>query len=294
MKEMIYIDGEFIDAKTYAVQLDNRGYQFGDGIHESLRVYNGKCFALVKHLERYRRSMRELYIPITDTDIEMFDLFDEMARESGIDNGIIYFQLTRGTAPRTLRFQPQMMPHLNVIIRDIPVNTEWQENGIQAAITDDLRWARCDINSTNMLANVMAQDAAYKRGYQAAILCKKDTKVVTQAADANLFIVRDGVLWTHPADNNILAGVTRSTIVDALAKRLDLPVLQKPFKQDFMLGAEEMFLTNTYNEIVPVIKVEKTAIGTGEPGEITRQLQKSFKEFVAETISGEYKGIGIR
>jgi len=294
LQELVYIDSAFIDSQEYAVQLDNRGYMYGDGLFETLRVYDGQCFALVKHLERYRRSMRELYIPITDTDIELMDLMNEMIAKSGIQSGVIYFQLTRGTAaPRQLHYQPRMLPHLSAIIRDIPVNTEWQEKGIMAAFADDLRWARCDINSTNMLGNVLAADQAHKRGYQAAILCKED-KTITEAADANVFIVRDGVLWTHPANNSILAGVTRSTIIDALAKKLDLAVIQKPFKQDFALASEEMFITNTYNEIVPVIKVEKTVIGDGKPGETTRMLQKAFKEFVVESLSGDYLGKPIR
>ena len=123
MKELAYIDGTFIDLKEYAVQLENRGYQLGDGVYETLRVYDGVCFGVKKHLERYRNSMRALNIPITDTDEELYNLFNEMIQKTEIKDGLIYFQLSRGTAQRSLQSPYPSLPHLNVIIRDTPVKT---------------------------------------------------------------------------------------------------------------------------------------------------------------------------
>ncbi len=280
MKEIAYIDGAFIDLKEYAVQLEDRGYQFGDGICETLRVYDGKCFAVKRHLERYRRSMREMEIPITDTDPELYNLFNEMIEKSGIEDGLIYFQLTRGTAPRALAFPEPSLPHLNVILKDTPVHADWQEKGIRAAVVEDIRWLRCDINTLNLLGSVLAADQARKAGAQAAIFCRKDGDVVTEGHNANFFLVKDGVLWTHPADNLILSGVTRALIKDKLAPALNLTVVEKKFSPDFIMKAEEAFLANTEDEIVPVVAVGREPVGDGQPGETTRKLLGAYHELV--------------
>ncbi len=280
MKEIAYIDGAFIDLKEYAVQLEDRGYQFGDGIYETLRVYDGKCFAVKRHLERYRRSMRELEIPITDTDPELYNLFNEMIEKSGIENGLLYFQLTRGTAPRALAFPEPSLPHLNAILKDTPVHDEWQEKGIRAAVVEDIRWLRCDVLSLNLLGSVLAADQARKAGAKAAIFCRKDGDVVTEGHNANFFLVKDGVLWTHPADNLILNGVTRALIREKLAPALNLTVVEKKFSPDFVLKAEEAFLTSTADEIVPVTGLDRQPIGDGQPGETTRRLLAAYHDLV--------------
>ena len=278
MKELTYIDGAFIDLKEYAVQLEDRGYQFGDGIFETLRVYDGKCFAVKRHLARYRRSMRELQIPITDTDPELYNLFNEMIEKSGIENGLIYFQLTRGTAPRAFEPPEPCLPHLNAIIKDTPPPTSWQSDGIRAALAEDIRWLRCDINSLNLLGSVLAADKARKMNAQAALLYRKDTGHITEGHDANFFLVKDGVLWTHPADHLILSGVTRSLIKDRLAPKLGLTMVEKAFTPEFARKAEEAFLSSTQGEIVPVIAIGRDPIGDGRPGEITRSLLAAYQE----------------
>lgn len=287
MKELAYIDGAFIDMNEYAVQLEDRGYQMGDGIHETIRVYDGVCFGVKKHLERYRDSMRELNIPITDTDVELYNLFNEMIEKSGIQNGLIYFQLTRGTSPRNLKSPEPSLPHLNVIIKDTPINETWKSQGIRTALIEDIRWLRCDINSLNLLGNVMATDHAFKKNAVTALLYRKEKNVITEGADANFFVVKEGVLWTHPADHFILHGVTRDLIKDRLAKELDLTVVEKAFKPEFAYSAEEAFLTNTENEIVPVKAIDRNTIGDSTPGPITLQLQQAYSELVKKGIDME-------
>lgn len=284
MKELAYIDGTFIDLKEYAVQLEDRGYQLGDGVYETLRVYDGVCFGVKKHLERYRNSMRALNIPITDTDEELYNLFNEMIQKTEIKDGLIYFQLARGTAPRSLQSPYPSLPHLNVIIRDTPINTEWQENGIRAALVEDIRWLRCDINSLNLLGNVVAMDQAVKANGATALLYRKDANIITEGVDANFFVVKEGILWTHPKNNLILPGVTRELIMERLSKQLDLTVVEKAFKPEFAYSAEEAFLTNTENEIVPVKAIDRNTIADGNPGEITKSLQKAYRELVKKGI----------
>ena len=285
MKELAYFDGAFLPLDTYAVRLENRGYQFGDGVFETLRVYDGKCFALKEHLERYRRSMRELSIPITDTDAEMVGVFGELIDKTEIREGIIYFQLTRGTSPRSYLPPKINLPHLDVIIRDIPIHMDWQEIGIRAALVDDIRWLRCDIASLNLLGSVLAAEEARKKNAKKALFFRKEKNTVTEGEDANFFIVKDEVLWTHPANEMILNGVTRTIVKEKLAPSLGVTVVEKTLTPDFVKGAEEAFFTNTADEIVPITMIDRDPIGNGVPGELTKKLLAAYKKYVKEELA---------
>jgi len=285
LKELAYCDGAFLSLDTYAVQLENRGYLFGDGVFETLRVYDGKCFALTEHLERYRRSMRELSIPITDTDAEMVGVFGELIEKTEIQNGIIYFQLTRGTSPRAYMPPKINLPHLDIIIREIPVHEDWQESGIRAALVEDIRWLRCDIASLNLLGNVMASEEARKKNAKKALLFRKDKNSITEGEDANFFVLKDDVLWTHPANELILNGITRTIIKEKLAANLGLTVVEKTLTPEFAKAGTEAFFTNTADEIVPVTMIDRDPIGDGSPGPVTKKLLAAFKSYVKEDIS---------
>ena len=284
MNEIAYIDGAFIDLKEYAVQLEDRGYQMGDGVYEMLRVYNGTCFAIKRHLDRYRRSMRELSIPITDTDEELYHLFHEMIEKSGIKSGILYFQLTRGTATRCYTFPEPSLPHLNVILQNTSVRRDWQQSGIRADVTEDLRWLRCDIHSLNLLGSVLAAQEARRTGAQAALLYRKENNFITEGLDQNFFLVKDGVLWTHPADHFIRDGVTRSLIKDKIAPKLDLTLVEKKFSPEFLLKGEEAFFAGTENEILPVTAIGHTAIGDGQPGPVTKDILAALHTLIQEGV----------
>lgn len=285
MKQLAYYDGAFLPLDTYAVHLEDRGFQFGDGVFETIRVYGGKCFALEEHLERYRRSMRELAIPITDADAELVGVFYELIEKAEIADGVIYFQLTRGTSPRSYLPPKINLPHLSVVIRDVPIHTDWQENGIRAALVEDIRWLRCDIASLNLLGSVLAAEEARKKNAQKALFFRKEKNTVTEGEDANFFVVKDEVLWTHPANEMILSGVTRSIIKEKLAPALGLTIVEKTLTPDFVRSASEAFFTNTADEIVPVTTLDRDPIADGAPGEITRKLLAAYKEHVKEELA---------
>lgn len=285
MKELAYYDGAFLPLDTYAVRLENRGFQFGDGVFETIRVYGGQCFALREHLERYRRSMRALSIPITDTDAELVGVFGEMIEKTGIRDGLIYFQLTRGTSPRAYAPPRINLPHLGVIIRDIPIRADWQEKGIRAAIVEDIRWLRCDIASLNLLGNVLAAEEARKKNAQKALLFRAEKNTLTEGEDANFFVVKDDVLWTHPANHMILSGVARAIVKEKLAPALGLTVVEKTLTPDFAKSAAEAFFTSTADEIVPVTRIDRDAVGDGTPGETTKKLLAAYKEYVRDELA---------
>ena len=285
MKQLAYYDGAFLPLDTYAVHLEDRGFQFGDGVFETLRVYGGKCLALEEHLERYRRSMRELAIPITDADAELVGVFYELIEKAEIADGVIYFQLTRGTSPRSYLPPKINLPHLSVVIRDVPIHTDWQKTGIRAALVEDIRWLRCDIASLNLLGSVLAAEEARKKNAQKALFFRKEKNTVTEGEDANFFVVKDEVLWTHPANEMILSGVTRSIIKEKLAPALGLTIVEKTLTPDFVRSASEAFFTNTADEIVPMTMLDRDPIADGAPGEITRKLLAAYKEHVKEELA---------
>jgi len=280
LKELSFFDDEFISTDEKKIDLEDRGYQFGDGIYEVVRIYNGKCFALERHLERYRRSMRELRIPITYMDEELRAIHEDLIKKSKIKNGSIYSQITRGTSPRVHYFPDKVVPHLSMTIRESNIHTDWQENGIHAILTDDLRWLRCDIKTINLLGNVMAKQQAHEKGVQEAILFRKDTNLITEGSSSNFFIVKDDVLWTHPINNYILKGVTRSILLEECAPKLGLTVVEKAFSPQFALSADEMFVTSTSLEVTPIVNLQNQSIGDGNPGKVTRQLLKAYHEIV--------------
>ena len=280
MNELSFFDGEFVSPNDTKVQLEDRGYQFGDGIYEATHVYNGKCFALDRHLERCRRSMREMRIPITYMDEELKAIHADLISKSKIHNGAIYFQITRGSAPRTHYFPAKCVPHLSMTIRASQIKNDWQENGVHAVLAEDIRWLRCDIKSLNLLGNVLAKQQAHEKGCQEAIQFRKDTNLITEGSSSNFFIVRDGIIWTHPLSHLILKGVTRSILLEECAPKLGLTVVEKAFTPEFAQGADEAFITSTSLEVTPVVNLDGKTIGSGAPGEVTQKLLNAYHELV--------------
>ena len=275
-----FFNGQFIPLESASVNLEDRGYQFGDGIYEVTRVYNGKCFALDRHLARCRRSMRELRIPITYMDEELTAIHYDLIQKSGIKDGTIYFQFTRGTAKRTHAFPDQVIPNLSMTIHESTPNRQWQEHGMECLLFEDLRWLRCDIKSLNLLGSVLAKQAAHDKGLQGAIQFRKDTNLITEGSSSNFFIVKDGLIWTHPTDHLILKGVTRSILFEEIIPQLGYTVVEKAFTPEFALSAEEAFVTSTSLEVTPVIAIDGHTIGNGTPGKITQSLLESYRKLI--------------
>lgn len=278
--ELAFFDGEFVSLDERKVLLEDRGYQFGDGIYEVTHVYNGRCFALDRHLERCRRSLRELRIPMTYMDEELTAIHYDLIKKSGIKDGAIYFQITRGASKRTHYFPDNIVPILSMTIRESKPNADWQENGIHCAFFEDIRWLRCDIKTLNLLGNVLAKQYSHDKGLQGTIQYRKDTNLITEGSSSNFFCVKDDVIWTHPVDNLILKGVTRSILVEEIIPKLGLTLVEKAISPEFALSADEAFATSTSLEVTPIVDIDGHAIGTGSPGKITQSLLKEYHALV--------------
>ena len=278
--ELGFFDGEFISLNERRVELEDRGYQFGDGIYEATHIYNGKCFALERHLARCRRSLRELSIPVTYMDEELTAIHNDIIEKSGIKDGSIYFQITRGIAKRTHYFPDKVVPLLSMTIREGTPNAKNQKEGIRCMFFEDIRWLRCDIKTINLLGNVLAKQAGHEKGLQGTIQYRKDTNLVTEGSSSNFFIVKDGVIWTHPISNLILKGVTRSILVEETIPKLGYTIVEKAFSPEFALTADEAFATSTSLEVTPVIEIDGKKIGDGKPGPVAASLLDAYHELI--------------
>jgi len=278
--ELGFFDGEFISLNERRVELEDRGYQFGDGIYEATHIYNGKCFALERHLARCRRSLCELRIPVTYMDEELTAIHNDIIEKSGIKDGSIYFQITRGIAKRTHYFPDKVVPLLSMTIREGKPNAKNQKEGIRCMFFEDIRWLRCDIKTINLLGNVLAKQAGHEKGLQGTIQYRKDTNLVTEGSSSNFFIVKDGVIWTHPISNLILKGVTRSILVEEIIPKLGYTIVEKAFSPEFALTADEAFATSTSLEVTPVIEIDGKKIGDGKPGPVAASLLDAYHELV--------------
>ncbi|HEU5140195.1 MAG TPA: D-amino-acid transaminase [Bacillales bacterium] len=281
---MILFQNQFVKREEAVVDIEDRGYQFGDGIYEVIRVYNGQFFGLEGHLERLVRSTAEIRMELPMSVDELEQKLKELVKENGLGDGFVYLQITRGAAPRTHHFPEAPKGVLTAYTKEMPRPLDQMKNGIQTVLAEDVRWLRCDIKSLNLLANVMAKQEAKDRGCAEAIFHRGDT--VTEGSSSNLLIVNNGELWTHPANNLILNGITRKKVFE-LAESLGLKVNEQEFTVEELLRADEAFITSTTAEVTPVVQVDDTVIGNGKPGKITDKLREAFEASITDESYAE-------
>jgi len=281
MQSLGLVNGNLVDLSENVVPMEDRGHQFGDGVYEFVKVYNGKCFALTPHLERLYRSLRAIRIPAIYTFEELVEFHELLIEKSGIVDGGIYLQITRGAAPRAHSFPEQIVPCLTMSIRPAgAIDTRLWEQGVKVILTPDERWLRCDIKSLNLLGNILGKQHAKEAGCYEGIMVRDEH--ITEGTSSNFFVVKDDVIWTYPATHLILKGVTRTIVLEKLAKELDITVLEKPFTAKFIPGTTEAFLSGTSTEIMPVTTINGILVGDGSVGPITGKLQAAYKRLIDE------------
>ena len=260
------------------VDKEDRGYQFGDGVYEVVKVYNGQLFTLEEHVNRFYASAEKIHITIPYTKDKLYTLLHQLVEANEINTGHIYFQITRGACPRNHIFPgDDVAPVLTGNAKENPRPVTNFENGVKATFVEDIRWLRCDIKSLNLLGAVLAKQGCYE-----AILHRGET--VTEGSSSNIYGVKDGVLYTHPADNLILNGITRQVIFKC-AEEIGMPVKEQAFTKEQLLAMDEIIVSSTTSEVTPVIDVDGQAIGSGKPGEWTRKLQAQFDTKIPQPIN---------
>ncbi len=211
---------------------------------------------------------------------EMEERLKELISINGLNEGTVYLQITRGEAPRSHAFPKDTTPVELAFTNGYARPLQSMQRGIRAITMDDIRWLRCDIKSLNLLPNTMAKQHALDRGVDEAIMHRRGT--VTECSASNLLIVQNDTVYSHPADNLILHGVTRAVII-RLAGQLGIPFKEEAFHIDTLYGADEVFITGTTVEITPVVEVDGRQIGTGAPGSLTKRLQEAFESLIRQS-----------
>ena len=284
MKELTYFNGEMVEPGAKVVSLDDRGYCFGDGVYEVVRVYNGRAFAFSYHQDRLYRSMREMDIPVRMPPDELQELHEIMIEQSEITDGYIYLQITRGVSPRHHAFErstlePQMYMFIKPVTKDLSVLQE----GVKAITLPDERWARVDIKTLNLIPNILAQTKAEKKGAYTAILVRDG--IVTEGATSNVFVMKDGVCYTHPANHHILKGITRQLVVTRVAPTAGITIIEREFDEAFLKDADEIFFTDTIGGIIPITTLNREPVGDGKPGKAAKVLAEQLQHLMEEGLA---------
>ncbi|MFO8030551.1 MAG: aminotransferase class IV [Cyclonatronaceae bacterium] len=275
----VYVNGRYLPRDEAAIPVNDRGFLFGDGIYEVIRVVNGRMFRLEAHLKRMDRGLEGLGIPFSTGQRDgLSEIMQKLIIENRLQEGegTIYLQITRGVAlPRTHAFPPESTPPTVVIMASpfIP-DKEILEKGGHAITMPDIRWSRCDLKTVNLLPNVMAAQEEKKRGAGGVLMVRDG--FITEGYKNNVFAVYGGTLWTYPDSPYILAGITREEVFE-IAEEEGIPVRLSPIEQKQILKADEVMLTGTITDIQPVVSIDGHRIGTGRPGTVAKKLQHGLR-----------------
>ncbi|GAF63788.1 D-alanine aminotransferase [Bacillus sp. TS-2] len=286
MKYVIHNE-HIISADDAKVEMNDRGYHFGDGIYEVIRIYNSKPFTMDEHLNRLIESANKLDLNLQITKETLENLINKLVEKNELTDGMVYIQMTRGVSPRNHLYHRTENPILSGFTQELSTqeNQTKQKQGISAWVTDDIRWLRCDIKSINLLGNVMAKREAADHHCQEAILHRDG--MITEGSSSNLFLVKDQTLYTHPATNLILNGITRQ-IVLKLAESLQFEMIEEAFPKDVIEHADEAFITSTTMEVMPIIEFKGGVKTSLKIGPITEKLQEAFQHYKNDGLSTEH------
>ncbi|MGE7604616.1 D-amino-acid transaminase [Peribacillus sp. NPDC097675] len=270
----IIFNGEMKDRSAIQIDVEDRGYQFGDGVYEVIRVYNGKLFAADMHLNRLMDSAKLIQLKVPFTVAEIKEKTKELIASENLEYGIVYMQLTRGISPRNHAFPVgKVDPVFVAYTKDMPYTGS--KPAVKAVTVEDIRWLRCNIKSLNLLGNILAKQQAVEAGCGEAIQHRDGT--VTEGSSSNVAIIVKGTLKTHPATNLILNGITRQILLK-LCNDNGISYVEEPFTLSDMMNADEVLYTSTGVEVTPITAIDGQLIADGKSGEVTVRLQKLFVE----------------
>lgn len=283
MPRYAYVNGFYLPHREAGVHIEDRGFQFADGVYEVIALINGRLADETGHLDRLERSLSELSIAMPVSRENLLFILHEVIRKNRVRNAGLYIQVTRGTARRDFAFPVDEVPPTLVITArtfhfDGNANVQ---NGVRAVTVPDIRWKRRDIKTTGLLAQVLAKQEAVRKGAYDAFMVD-DNGYVTEGSSSNAWIVtQDGRLVTRQATQSILRGVTRTALL-SLSAELGIVFEERPFTVEEAYLAREAFCTGAVALIVPVIELDGRKIGDGRPGLVTRKLYEAYRAYARQ------------
>jgi D-alanine transaminase len=275
MSRIVFLNGSFLPIEEAKVPFMDRGFMFGDGVYEGIGLLDGRLIDNEAHLERLERSLAEIRIPNPYTRAEWTSIQEELARRNGMTEGFIYFQVTRGVAERDFFFPEDAKPTVAMFTQAKAIaSAPAAQTGIAVVTVPDLRWQRRDIKSLNLLAQVLAKQAAKEAGAQEAWLVEDG--FVTEGGSSSAFIVtKKGSIVVRPLSNAILPGITRKSLLQ-LSKEAGIVLEERRFTVEEAYDAAEAFLTSASNFVLPIVSIDGRPVADGKPGPITKRLRELY------------------
>jgi len=273
--DIAFLNDVFLPLSEARVSVEDHGFQFGDGVYELIRVYAGRPFHLTEHLDRLEQSARAVAISVPYTRERWTALVAEAVSRSRYPEAKVYIQLTRGVGPRDHVLASPVPPTVVLTVRAlVPPDPVFYAKGVDVVTIPDLRWAWCNVKSVSLLANVLAKQQAREKGAFEALFVRDG--LVLEGATSNVAVVRDRVLITPPEGPLLLSGVTRKVVL-TVAQQAGVAVKEEPVTEADLCAADEVLLTGTTIEVLPVARVDGRPIGAGVPGPVTRLVMDRFK-----------------
>lgn len=276
-----YFNGQFLNLSDIKVSPFDRGFMFADGVYESIRTYNKKLFRYKDHLDRLKRSLKEIRIDFKEFD-SLENIIYELIKKNEIEGEVlVYLQITRGSAiPRTHSFpKEKISPTLFISVKEFAEDFEEQSKGVKVILQEDIRWLRCDIKSTSLLPVVLASQKATEENAVEAILVRDG--LITEGTHTNFFAVRNETVFTAPKSRLILEGITRKVVLE-FCEKFKIECREEFINKDDLKSFAEFFITSTTKEITPVTSIDYWTINQGEPCKITKSLQAVFKKITED------------
>ncbi len=285
MPRYAYVNGAFLPHDTASISILDRGFLFADGIYEVSAILDGKLVDNDSHLARLKRSVGEIALPLPGTLDEIAAIQRELIAKNGVTEGLIYLQVTRGAAPeRDFPFPAEQKPSLVMFTQAKAVaDSPAAAKGIKVISLPDIRWARRDIKSVGLLAQVLAKQAAAEKGCQEAFM--HEDGVITEGGSSTIWVVtKDGTLVTRPNSQKILPGCTRAAL-EALVKESGIVLESRPITLDEARQAKEAFITSASSFVMPVVALDDAPIGEGVPGPVAKRLREHYIAFARATAA---------
>lgn len=274
---IVYLNGDFLPLEDAKVPVLDRGFIFSDGVYEVIPVFHGKAFRLEHHLARLKNSIDAIKIDNPHTATEWATIINEVISRNNPTDQSVYLQVTRGIAKRDHKFPKDISPTVFVMsnpLTQVP-KTEL-ENGVAAITLDDIRWQYCHIKSIALLPNILLRQQAVEQNASEAILVRDG--VITEGAASNIFIVRDGHIYTPPKADCLLPGITRDLVVE-LAQTHGLICREEEISLDALQQADEIWLTSSTKEILPITLLNKQPVGNGKPGAVWKTMYRYYQDY---------------
>lgn len=285
MSRIVYVNGEYLPEEEAKISVFDRGFLFADGVYEVSSVLHGRLVDNPGHLARLQRSLSELEMDAPASDNEIEAIQNSLIERNGVEEGLVYLQVTRGAADRDFAYPEGAKPSLVMFTQSKNLLQSPQaERGISVITTGDIRWKRRDIKTVGLLAASMAKMIAKRAGADDAWMVEEGK--VTEGSSNNAYIVTaDGTLVTRHLGNEILAGITRRAVLE-LARTSDLTIGERPFTVQEALQAREAFVTSATTFVMPVVSIDGQPVGDGKPGPVTRRLRELYISTALEAIQG--------